>query len=277
MSQKSKSRASFFDSIFTAGSKVLSPSKYEPLRNGKGASKIQEEGRTTNDVAFDTYTYKRMRGFLAICIVICLSCLVFSLIILGATGVLLRVILNQIHYHHQHTAPVPSSEAWNPQNPESQVLSFAESGSQGCGHTPSEAVARGCIFDVMTTSWQHPDCFDAELNAETTAMHSPWPFYWSSGPPNERPTPEMLNLIPLEELGFYEGVFWATREYHVWHCTYTWRQMHRAVEKGRKLDGFLLNYEHTAHCGRLIINASDHSGIALDSVVTMASLKYPLC
>jgi hypothetical protein len=277
MSQKSKSRGSLFDTIFMAGSKVLSPPKYEPLRNGEGTSKNQEEGQIANDVTFDAYTYKRPRRFLVICIGICLSCLTFSLVILGTTGVLLRAILNQTHNYHHHKAPDPSSEPWNPQNPESQRLTLAGSGSQGCGHTPSEAVARGCIFDVMTTSWQHLDCYDAELNAEITALHSPWPFYWSSGPPDERPTPEMLNLIPLEELGFFEGTFWATREYHVWHCTYAWRQMHRAIEKGRKLDGFLLNYEHTAHCGRLIINASDHSGIAIDSPVTRASIKYPLC
>ncbi|RFU24582.1 hypothetical protein B7463_g11757, partial [Scytalidium lignicola] len=275
MSQKSKSRGSLFDSVFMAGPKVLSPPKYEPLRNGEEISKNQEEWQVASDVTFNAHTYKRSRRFLIICIGICISFLIFSLIILGTAGVLLRVIINQIH--QQHAALVPSNEPWNSENPESQRLTWPESGSQGCGHTPSEAVVRGCIFDIMTTSWQHPDCYDAELNAEIMAMHSPWTFYASSGPPGQRPTPEMLSLIPLEELGFYEGTFWATREYHVWHCTYAWRQMHRAVEKGKKLDVFLLNYEHTAHCGRLIINASDHSGMAMDSAATEATVKYPLC
>jgi len=277
MSQNSKSRSSFFDSILKAGSKANPPQSYEPLRNGEETSKTPEERNITNNENFDHCIYKPSRRFLAICFAICLGCLIISLLILGTTGVLiLRYNVNKTHNHHQ-TDLVSSSELLESQTPESQHLAWAGSGSQGCGQTPTEAVSRGCIFDVMTTSWQHPDCYDAELNAEITALHSPWKFYWSSGPPDERPTPDMLNLIPLEELGFFKGTFWATREYHVWHCTYTWRQMHRAVERGRKLDGFLLNYEHTAHCGRLIINASDHSGMAMNSAATQATIKYPLC
>jgi len=277
MSPKAQSRGFFSDSIFMATSKVLSPHKYEPLRDGDESSKKDEISDVSTRETFERNTDKSARRFLILCICICLSCLIFSLIVLGATGMLLKTLLHQNSDHEHGSSPVFQSEPWKSPNPEAQRMTWAESGGQGCGHSPSEAVERGCIFDVMTTSWQHPDCYDADLNAEITALHSPWPFYWSSGPENERPTPEMLNLIPLEELGFYEGTFWATREYHVWHCTYAWRLMHRAVERGRKLDVFLMNYEHTAHCGRLIINATDYSDIPMDSPVTQATLKYPLC
>lgn len=277
MNTKPKPRVSLFD--FMAGPKDVSTPKYEALRHGEEQDRNLDGLQTTNDVSFDHYAYKRSHHFLVICIGVCLSCLIFSLIILGTTGILLRDILNQANTDYQHALSLVSNERWVAEDSDSQGLTWPDSGSQGCGHSPSEAITQGCKFDVMTTSWQHPDCYDEELNTEFMALHSPWPFYWSSGPPDEQPTTETRNLIPLEELGFYEGTFWGTREYHIWHCTYAWRQMHRAVENGRKLDAFLQSYEHTAHCGRLIINAttSDHSKIALDAVVTRATIKYPLC
>ncbi|CZT03571.1 uncharacterized protein RAG0_10291 [Rhynchosporium agropyri] len=284
MSQKSKWCDTFSGSSLTAAARLLSTPKknYDPIHNAAESFDPQEQPEFENHLVSDPHAYRRLKRLLVLCIGFGSGCIIFSLLLLGISGLLLRNALNQSQRHDWQLAPNSDDEPWIPQNPDSSCLAFEASGSRGCGHTPTEAVAQGCIFDVMTTSWQHPDCYDEDLNAEIMALHAPWPFYWSSGPPNERPTaPEMLHLIPLEELGFYEGTFWATKEYHVWHCIYAWRQMHRAVEKGRKLDGFLRNYEHTAHCGRLIINATDHSGngagIAMESAVTRASIKYPLC
>jgi hypothetical protein len=275
MSQISKSRGSPIASIFMAGSKGAPP-KYEPLRHDQDSTNIPTEESITRNEDFPANKNKQFSHSLLICIGICCTCLLFNFIILGTSGVLLQKLLSKTQHTHYHTNSSPSRDLDSSKS-RIQRCSFQESGHQGCGHSPQEAVANGCIFDDMTTSWQYPDCFDAELNAEQTSLHTPLPFYWSSGPPDERPTAEMLNLIPLEELGFCEGTFWATREYHVWHCTYAWRQTHRAVEQGRKLDRFLLNYEHTAHFGRLLINATHASDIAMDTPVTQATLKYPLC
>lgn len=259
-----------------AGPKVPSSPKYEPVGDGYGtkSSPIYErrDGSYEEVVGFrGIYAYaKTYRRSLVICIGLCLSCLIFSVFVLGATGVLLSIITRKISLH----------DTISPNDPpalQTKLSLEADTEPYHCGSSPSDALARGCTFDIMTTSWQHPDCYDAELNAEITALHGPWKFYWSSGPPDVRPQDDMLHVIPTEELGFHQGLFWATREYHVWHCTYAWRSMHRALERGRKIDKFLSDYEHTAHCARLLVNASDPLGLPMDSAVTRATVKYPLC
>jgi hypothetical protein len=217
-----------------AEKKPLSPSKYELLRDGYDES--SEVGEEREDITYDSFyprVYNRYsRRFPVICIGICLSCFILSLIILGVSGILLRIRLNQSDSTGAISSSTPNTfqthhGIWVEEAPDDYP----------CGHTPAEAVARGCKFETLITSWQHPDCFDEELNTEIVARYSPLPFYWSDRllPEGEYPTLEMLHVIDPEDMPYHEGPFWTTREYHTWHCSYAWMKMHRAVEHGRKL------------------------------------------
>lgn len=61
--------------------------------------------------------------------------------------------------------------------------------------------------------------------------------------------------------------------YHVTHCTFMWRQMHRAYALSGYIDSHLDNYKHTLHCQWVLVEADT----PLETVNVVAELKYPEC
>ncbi|PVI03999.1 hypothetical protein DM02DRAFT_491691, partial [Periconia macrospinosa] len=124
-----------------------------------------------------------------------------------------------------------------------------------CGQTPAAARAAGCTFDLGTAAWLPPDCFDEELHAEFMSQ-GPWKFYHNTSDfvcgEDCLTYPEPSQLVPLETLddisGYLSYFVWTDRRYHVSHCMYAWKLMHRQMEKGRKMDQILISWHHTAHC-----------------------------
>lgn len=108
-----------------------------------------------------------------------------------------------------------------------------------CGSTPSSAVSAGCRFDPMSFSWLPPSCYDAKLIASFLAI-KPWQWYLNSS--DAQPVP-----FEMVQQGIHDYL-WVTREFHLFHCTYQWRKMHRAVLQGKPLDTYVGNYSHTEHC-----------------------------
>ncbi|OJJ42660.1 hypothetical protein ASPZODRAFT_20187 [Penicilliopsis zonata CBS 506.65] len=49
---------------------------------------------------------------------------------------------------------------WNPLL--SQITITANIPPDFCGHTPAEAKAAGCAFEMNNFAWMHPDCYDQE-------------------------------------------------------------------------------------------------------------------
>lgn len=136
--------------------------------------------------------------------------------------------------------------------------------SETCGNSSSEALSLGCSFDVISFAWLPTRCFDKELVDEFLALRD-WNWYLDAG---AQQTADFVSVAA----GEYDELY-VTQEYHMYHCTYMWRKMHRAILAGDVLDGYIGDMHHTAHCEMQILDRSR----ALDEVSTTIYTKYINC
>jgi hypothetical protein len=132
-----------------------------------------------------------------------------------------------------------------------------------CGQTASEAIEKGCIFDIMSMAWQSPECYDPDL-AEEFADLGPWTFYSS---------PDGRQILPYEQVSQTGQISWTTRRYFMQHCIFGWKAMHRAWQRGWRMDSNLASIEHTELCSRVLQNTS----IPLDQITTRIHVDFPSC
>ncbi|PWY82033.1 hypothetical protein BO70DRAFT_405074 [Aspergillus heteromorphus CBS 117.55] len=154
----------------------------------------------------------------------------------------------------------------HPQDPPSSAV-------QDCGTSAAEALARGCQFDAMSFSWLPSACFDAPLTHDFLAQRD---WQWFLDPAGQQAVPRARVLA-----GEYEMLY-VTREYHLMHCTYMWRKMHRAVLFGEgrdSVDGYIADMAHTEHCGRMLLQQphANNGSHGLQAVDTYIFVKYVLC
>ncbi|KIX02314.1 uncharacterized protein Z518_08255 [Rhinocladiella mackenziei CBS 650.93] len=136
---------------------------------------------------------------------------------------------------------------------------------QTCGSTPSDALARGCSFDTLSFAWQTPECYDAELMAEweSTVRTNGWKYY-----------ADITGKRPVSYEAAFGGTndLWVEWDLHVTHCTFMWRQMHRAFTQKGFIDSHLNSYNHTLHCQSVL--TEEHDSWLAD---TAARVRYPRC
>lgn len=134
-----------------------------------------------------------------------------------------------------------------------------------CGNTPSEALSRGCHFDMVATAWLPPRCIDTELMNEFMSEH-PWRFY--SDQQGAQPLPD-----DPDTLGSYaDGRIWTTNRWHVAHCLYMWRKLNRALVRGWMTDAETVQQRHTDHCSKSILEFHE-----LDGLHAYMEVIYPPC
>lgn len=87
-----------------------------------------------------------------------------------------------------------------------------------CGSYPSDAIANGCLFDIMAFQWVPPACWDQDMLDDATSprsflaptMAGTWPWYrWHN---RTSPVPQ-----DPEELQQYDYI-WTTEDWHKAHC-----------------------------------------------------------
>jgi hypothetical protein len=134
-----------------------------------------------------------------------------------------------------------------------------------CGDSPSTARSRGCSFDLLSFSWQTPECYDEPLISAFLAYPpKPWKFY-----KNFSATEEISQSVAA--LG--ESNLHVTWEYHMVHCTFMWMQMHRAYTERGYIDSHLDSWAHTRHCQVVSLNRE----YGPDVVNVEGKLRYPEC
>jgi len=132
-----------------------------------------------------------------------------------------------------------------------------------CGDSLETARNRNCSFDLISFAWQTPECYDTELVSEFASWNN-WTFY-----ADDKFTSPVSQEIAIQGNRTPLFVKW---DYHIVHCTFMWRQMHRAYERGW-IDSHLGNYSHTLHCQHMILMDSS----AAEHAITVARVIYPQC
>jgi hypothetical protein len=145
-----------------------------------------------------------------------------------------------------------------------------------CGDTPSSARQANCTFDLMSFSWLPPACAETELTTEFLRLRN-WTWWIDA---------EKNNPVPLHEVlkGEYRELY-VTREYHMYHCTYMWRKLHRGLLRGQGsveergvVDTYIGAYWHTAHCEMMLLGMEgDEGGIDKMATDTIITMKFPQC
>ncbi|RAO72375.1 uncharacterized protein BHQ10_008387 [Talaromyces amestolkiae] len=102
---------------------------------------------------------------------------------------------------------------------------------RGCGTTPGEARAAGCIFDMLTVAWTPSECVDPDLTREFLELED-WKYY------KDKEGTEQVALAELTA-GDWDGIHYATMG-------------------GPPVDTLLGSKVHTTHCQEMIMkNDSD--------------------
>ncbi|KAL6693690.1 hypothetical protein J3F84DRAFT_379679 [Trichoderma pleuroticola] len=134
-----------------------------------------------------------------------------------------------------------------------------------CGNSPADAQALGCRYSIVLHSWLPQDCLTDDDMEDEKLMYDGrnWPYEING---------RNLTMDELH-LGDY-GHFTTTFDWHVVHCMYVWKRIHRAaLDASRKIDSYTANFHHTNHCVKMI--GGDPGGMK-DSG-TKIFVKYPIC
>lgn len=132
-----------------------------------------------------------------------------------------------------------------------------------CGNDSATARSRGCSFDLISFAWQTPECYDGDLVSEFAAWNGSWTYYADHN---------FTQIVDQQVALRGERKLYVKWSYHLVHCTFMWRQMHRAYERGW-IDAHLGNYHHTLHCQQMILMDPEKA----HNTTTAARLIYPEC
>ncbi|KAH9900071.1 hypothetical protein F4778DRAFT_154258 [Xylariomycetidae sp. FL2044] len=138
------------------------------------------------------------------------------------------------------------------------------------GTTVAEARRRGCIFTPLAIAWLPPHCVDVDLAAEFDRQ-GPGPDgawdYWSDVNQTRRLSREEVGMLADKD----GGVFYATQDWHVVHCVYTWMKHYRSRWTGVTIERRSNGLDHIGHCKEVLKIRGDLqdirtvAGIALDA------------
>ena len=118
--------------------------------------------------------------------------------------------------------------------------------ASSCGNSTAEAQALGCSFDLLSAAWLPEECQDRDLTEEFRAQ-GPWQYFEDSDGQVELWEGDLWKRSGSSE------TYWATRKWHTVHCSFEWRKMHRAIERGARMEDALRDYRHTIHCGKMFL------------------------
>ncbi|KAI0100220.1 hypothetical protein GGR51DRAFT_551573 [Nemania sp. FL0031] len=119
-----------------------------------------------------------------------------------------------------------------------------------CGHTVEEALALDCAYDSLATAWLPKECRDDELTDkfDRAGPGGHWDYYV-----DENGTTPITSKSEIAALGPQGGSFWASRDWHIAHCTFYWQKYKRMGKTGTIMEARFDTLHHVEHCGALIL------------------------
>lgn len=124
-----------------------------------------------------------------------------------------------------------------------------------CGTSGQEAVSLGCVYDHIAVDWLPLDCTDAELVKEFDVAgpdeDGSWPYYESDpSKPFRR-----VNGSKIDSYALAGRDYWATIEWHVAHCLFSWRKQVRKEFRRGSIEPWNMKESHVEHCSDYILEA----------------------
>ncbi|CAI6336613.1 unnamed protein product [Periconia digitata] len=136
-----------------------------------------------------------------------------------------------------------------------------------CGTTAAEARSRNCVFETTGFTWLPSACADPTTEAEFLA-------YIEKERLELYRDVNYTDVVPIEEVRRGEGKgFFVTQAYHITHCLFLLKKLHRAVNEGRLLDGQIMPAHHTEHCVEMALKGPGFK----EGVVQLSYTKFPYC
>ncbi|PMD29153.1 hypothetical protein L207DRAFT_262418 [Hyaloscypha variabilis F] len=191
-----------------------------------------------------------------------------SLLTLVAITALTSTLLSGLAFHFFHP--------FGPQGYTTDTPPVPGTHFGSCGDTPSSARQANCVFDIMSFSWLPNACAEPELTTEFLGLRN---WTWWIDADKQEP-------VPFDEVAWGDHTeLYVTREYHMYHCTYMWRKLHRGLLRGQSnaegrgvVDTYIGQYGHTAHCEMMLLGMeSDGEGIDKTATDTIITMKFPQC
>ena len=133
-----------------------------------------------------------------------------------------------------------------------------------CGHSPSEARAKGCVYDVMMQDWVPEACYDSVLTERYLAEGN-WTWY-ANGDGNVTISDEIMRQGE-------HGSAWMSTSYHKAHCVFSWIKIIRALRNNRGISQELLSYDHVLHCSHGALKAASDD----EALGVAAPTNYAKC
>lgn len=154
-----------------------------------------------------------------------------------------------------------------------QRVTYIDPQSLSCscgGTTTEEAIRRGCIFTPLAIAWLPPHCIDMELSDEFDRSgdgpDGKWE-YWADAHRGRALNRTEVGLLANSETGY----FYSTQNWHITHCTFTWRKHYRSKTTGVTIERRSNGLDHIGHCESIfrirggLTDILTVAGIALDA------------
>ena len=156
----------------------------------------------------------------------------FFILLLATSSIFTATFVNIKHHADRHTfRPLNASDLGNPTDSFSSWID--------CGGTPSQARKRGCVFDLMLSTWIPESCYDDEM-MNSYLIKGNHTYYYDE---------DFLRVLPEEKArrGQYDYL-WTDGEFHYRHCVYLLDMQLRSYKTGRPVVVGIYALEHTQHC-----------------------------
>jgi hypothetical protein len=139
-----------------------------------------------------------------------------------------------------------------------------------CGTSAASARARNCVFEPTGFTWMPRACHDAITEREFlayTAVHDLKLFR----------DPDYTDVVTPEEVARGDGAGYFVREgYHLAHCMFLFKELHRAYARGGVVDGYVVSLNHTEHCVGQSLSAGKDAEFTKD-MIQFSYIKWPNC
>jgi hypothetical protein len=139
-----------------------------------------------------------------------------------------------------------------------------------CGTSAEEARARGCVFEATGFTWLPRECYDGETESEFLQ-------YVAENDLKLYHDPDYTNEARPEEVQKGNGAGYFVREgYHLAHCLFLFKKLHRSYVSGKPIDGYITSLNHTAHCVGQSLSVGQDADYHKE-LIQFSYIKWPYC